>query len=313
MHDDFLEGEREKGWARLYREKESRGNTWKDRVIYCYSRLQHGVVVVVFAIVFVVCGCQGRKGGRRLQSLRFGRTLSSSSLCFPGRFFSSCLSCPALAVRPLRSVSTNTDTRPSWCYNTATRVGTTALGRSSSSRAPSLPYVVLCQGPSLQRAYATGRPLSVYPAGCPTPTYMAAAQLYLRPVDPVHTLRPPPPASPPPTPPSPLLLPLPPSLSRGPRTKFILLNDFIILLRKFNTKLLLRQDSPSSDEAEEGKRPQTRGETACNFDLRASKNCLSGEQRPREVPPTVDPSECFKSDPTTILEMYIHISENCRV
>ncbi|EFN60420.1 hypothetical protein EAG_02132 [Camponotus floridanus] len=71
-------------------------------------------------------------------------------------------------------------------------------------------------------------------------------------------------------------------------------------------------DSPRSDEAEEGKRPRTRGETACNFDLRASKNCLSGEQRPREVP-TVDPSECFKSDPTTILEMYIHISENCRI
>lgn len=301
MHDDFLEGEREKGWARLYREKESRGNTWKDRVIYCYSRLQHGVVVV-FAIVFVVCGCQERKGaggggGFRVSAL-VGLFLPPP-FASPGRFFSSCLSCPALAVRPLRSVSTNTDTRPSWCYNTATRVGTTALGRSSSSRAPSLPYVVLCQGPSLQRAYATGRPLSVYPAGCPTPTYMAAAQLYLRPVDPVHTLRPPPPASPPPTPSSPVPLPLPPSLSRGPRIKFILLNDFIILLRKFNTKLLLRQDSPSSDEAEEGKRPQTRGETACNFDLRASKNCLSGEQRPREVPPTVDPSECFKSDPTT--------------
>jgi len=50
------------------------------------------------------------------------------------------------------------------------------------ARAPFLPYAALCrgegEGPSAAYAYATGRPLPVYPAGCPTPTYMAAAQLY---------------------------------------------------------------------------------------------------------------------------------------
>jgi len=55
----------------LYHEEESRGNTWKDRVIYCYGRLQHGVLVV--------CGCQGKKGGPLLQSdsFSFSRCLSS--------------------------------------------------------------------------------------------------------------------------------------------------------------------------------------------------------------------------------------------
>ena len=89
--------------------------------------------------------------------------------------------------------------------------------------------VALCQGPSA--TCATGRPLPVNPAGCPTPTYMAAAQLYpSRAPLTRSTHRDPPPAP----------LPCRHRVSHGDRTKFIPPNDFITLLRTFNSKLLLR-------------------------------------------------------------------------
>ena len=147
-------------------------------------------------------------------------------------------------------VSTNTDTKLLWCYNTATLFLRTSVLRLSlslsfyyslsfvSSLVSSLSFslsrsfffsVALCQGPSA--TCATGRPLPVNPAGCPTPTYMAAAQLYpSRAPLTRSTHRDPPPAP----------LPCRHRVSHGDRTKFIPPNDFITLLRTFNSKLLLR-------------------------------------------------------------------------
>lgn len=79
---------KEREGAVIPRGEESRGNTWKDRVIYCYGRLQHGVLVV--------CGCQGKKRdsrGRR-RGLRFGRTLFPSLAVSP----LPCPPCPMLAL-----------------------------------------------------------------------------------------------------------------------------------------------------------------------------------------------------------------------
>lgn len=189
--DDFLEG-RER--ARLYREEESRGNTWKDRVIYCYGRLQHGVLVV--------CGCQGEKGDSQRRGergfLRFGRTLFPSLAASP-------LPCP-LSVEhfsiykyryqdslslsfsfPVLQHSHSGEPRNHYAW-------------SSCSRALYLLYHILCQGPSV--AYVCNGP--------PTPgiprwvsnTYLHGRGTTVSGPDPVHTPRPSP-APPPPTPPPP--------------------------------------------------------------------------------------------------------------
>ena len=128
--------------AVLPRREESCGNTWKDRVIYCYGRL----------LGVVVCGClQG--SGASVASL--GRILSLSSLLFHSPFTSESLLSLSLSISPSlfllfhsffsvarahrwTLVSTNTDTRLPRCYNTVT-----LFLRTSGSPSPSLSPRVL--------------------------------------------------------------------------------------------------------------------------------------------------------------------------
>ena len=103
--------------AVLPRREESCGNTWKDRVIYCYGRL----------LGVVVCGClQGSGASELLLSAGFSLSLSLS-------LASSILSSLWRAFTVGALVSTNTDTRLPRCYNTAT-----LFLRTSGSPSPSL-------------------------------------------------------------------------------------------------------------------------------------------------------------------------------
>lgn len=157
--------------ARLYREEESRGNTWKDRVIYCYGRLQHGVLVV--------CGCQGKEGDTR-GGLRFGRILFPSLAACP----LPCPPCPCVRCtlcRALRYLYKYRYQAFSLFLGTITQPleGTTILGLPP--RAPYLLYHVLCQGPSVayvcngpptpgiprwvSNTYLHGRAAQLYPSG----------------------------------------------------------------------------------------------------------------------------------------------------
>lgn len=156
--------------------------------------------------------------------------------------------------------------------------------------------------PSAAYAYATSRPLPVYPAGCPTPTYMAAAQLYIRPANPVqsNTPSPPPPPPmlefPPPTPPPP-----PPSyraaLNLFRRTTLLHYPERLIRNYYLGRSVPATRRGQGPETTEEKRAFESGGS---DFDLRASKNCLSEEQGPRErLHRPAAPLRLFRKDPAT--------------
>jgi len=170
--DDFLEGVR------------GRGYTARRNPAVTHGRIELFIVMAACSIASSLCvGVRGRRetqeGAGSLRFARCGRilfpSLTASSFSLPRAL---ALSVEHFGIYKYRYQTLSLSLSFPVCYNTATRSrGTTIFDPLPHARhVPPLPRSL--SRPFCSYTYATGRPLPVYPAGCPTPTYMAAAQLY---------------------------------------------------------------------------------------------------------------------------------------